>query len=95
MDSCEGVIDDKQEGDSLSYCPAPSMTSRAPRPPEASQDDESSALPPCGVDNSVEDSSSNASESPVKRRPTAKAMTWRGRAKKIRQAGGHTEHLLG
>ena len=34
MDSCEGAMDDKQEGDSLSNCPVPSMTSRAPRPPD-------------------------------------------------------------
>ena len=58
-------------------------------------DDECTALPPCGVDDNVDDSSSNASESPIKRRPATKVGPWRFQAKKLRQSvgQGQAQHL--
>ena len=50
-----------------------------------------SALPPQGVDPPADDSSSNISESPIKRRPAAKLGSWRAQFKKLRQSAGQAQ----
>ena len=44
-------------------------------------EEECTAFPPCGVDINCDDSSSNISESPIKRRPVAKTGSWRFQSK--------------
>ena len=48
-------------------------------------------LPPQGVDRDIDDSSSNLSESPIKRRPAAKPSSWRSHFKKLRQSAGQAQ----
>ena len=54
-------------------------------------DEAGSTLPPQGVDHNVDDSSSNISESPIKRRPAAKPGSWRSQFKKLRQSAGQAQ----
>ena len=49
----------EEEGESLSDCPSSSHTVKASDSPALVQDDECTALPPCGVDDNVDDSSSS------------------------------------
>ena len=93
MCSGEGAAVNETEGERLSDRPSSPATPRVPGSPATVQDDECTALPPSGVDNNADDSSSNVSESPIKRRPAAKAAPWRIQPKKLRQTVGYAQHL--
>ena len=53
--------------------------------------DASSPLLPQGVDPPADNSPSNLSESPIKRRPAAKLGPWRSQFKKLRQSAGQAQ----
>ena len=82
-----------EAGDCLSNRPASSNTRPANTRP-ANNDmleengEETSALPPHGVDPQGESSLSHSSESPIKRRPGTKVSAGRAQSKKLRQSVG-------
>ena len=65
MEDIGSATEDEREGDRLSDCPAAPATVAEPRQSSDSQEEESAAIPPCGVDGRGDDLSSNASESPI------------------------------
>ena len=88
MDEDEDAIAHEVEGESLSNRPSSSQVRKAADSLASEGEEECTALPPCGVDINDDDSSSNISESPIKRRPVAKTGSWRFHSKKLRQSTG-------
>ena len=77
-----------EEGDCLSNCPASSNMRPANETVVEEDGEESSALPPQGVDPQNDGSASHSSESPIKRRPGTKAGSGKAQSKKLRQSVG-------
>ena len=77
-----------EESDCLSNCPSSSHIRQENDAMTDEGGEESSALPPQGVDPSTDGSPSNLSESPIRRRPAAKQGSWRSQFKKLRQSAG-------
>ena len=84
MEDKEGdAASSEEEGDCLSNHPASSNTRPANAEMLEEDGEESSALPPQGVDPQEESSLSHSSESPIKRRPVTKAGAGRAQSKKL------------
>ena len=77
-----------EAGDCLSNRPASSDTRPASNDILEENGEDSSALPPQGVDPQDDSSPSHSSESPIKRRPGTKASAGRAQSKKLRQSVG-------
>ena len=77
-----------EEGDCLSNCPASSNMRPAKEAMVEEEGVESSVLPPQGVEPLDDSSPSHMSESPIKRRPGAKAGLGKAQSKKLRQSAG-------
>ena len=84
---CDGTSS-AGEGDCLSNCPASSNMRPANDAMVEEDGEESSALPPQGVDPLDDSSPSRISESPIKRRPGTKASSGKAQSKKLRQSVG-------
>ena len=87
-DKEDDATSSEEEGDCLSNHPASSNTRPANEEMLEEDGEESSALPPQGVDPQEESSPSHSSESPIKRRPGTKAGAGRAQSKKLRQSVG-------
>ena len=85
---CEGTSSSTGAGDCLSNCPASSNMPPANEVMAEEDGEESSALPPQGVDPIDDSSPSHISESPIKRRPGTKASPEKAQSKKLRQSVG-------
>ena len=79
------------EGESLSSRPSSSHARQGIDAMADESDEAGSTIPPQGVDHNADDSSSNLSESPIKRRPAAKPGSWRSQFKKLRQSAGQEQ----
>ena len=83
----------EEAGDCLSNRPASSSTRPVNNEMLEGDGEDSSAMPPQGVDPQDDSSPSHSSESPIKRRPGSKASAGRGQSKKLRQSAGQSSTL--
>ena len=84
----------EEAGDCLSNRPASSSTRPVNNEMLEGDGEDSSAMPPQGVDPQDDSSPSHSSESPIKRRPGLKASAGRSQSKKLRQSAGQASELL-